>query len=367
MIYFIYPKYDSTIYEDSKYLNTGLDSVLEIGKYIASTGSIVTTSSINNSRALLKFDYSDLSPLVVAGYTTSSAIYNLQLFTTEIRQSPTTYTFIVHPVSGSWESGIGKLEYGTKVTEGVGWRYTTGLGSRIEWSTASYTAGTTGSWTSNPGGANWYTASVSKTINYNESSDINIDITNLVTAHLSGSITNNGFIIKRTDSDEQSLGDNGRFMFFSVDTNTIYPPRLKVSIDDAIFFTGSKTVLSSGDNTIYFNNLNAVYTDTDIAQIQLTGREKYPTKTFITSSNYIAAVKLLPSSSYYAIKDLQTEETVIDFDDYTKISCSGSYNYFNIFMGALQTERYYRILVKVKYSNNDVRVYDANNVFKVVR
>lgn len=367
MIYFIYPKYDSTIYEDSRYLNTGLDSILEIGKVIISTGSTVTSSSINNSRALLQFDYSDLSVLPNTGYSTASAAYSLQLYTTQIFQSPTTYTFVVHPVSGSWTTGIGKVEYGDKITDGVNWVYKTGTNSRLEWATASYNTGTTGSWMSKSGGANWYTASVSKVFNYNETSDIDIDITSLVNAHLTGSIPNNGFIIKRIESEEQSLDTNSRFMFFSSDTNTIYPPRLKVSIKDSIFYTGSNTILPTGDNIIYFKNLNSIYLDSEIAQIQLVGREKYPVKTFSTSSVYLNAVKLLPSSSFYAIKDLQTEETVIDFDDYTRLSCSGSYNYFNIFMGALQTERYYRVLIKVKYSNNDVRVYDSNNTFKVVR
>ena len=367
MIYYIYPKYDSTIYEDSRYLNAGLDSILEIGKFIISTGSIVSTSSINNSRALLKFDYTDLNLLSDLGYSTSSAEYNLQLFTTDIVQSPTTYTFIVHPISSSWSPGLGKMEYSDKITEGVNWRYVSGTNSRIEWATASFNAGTTGSYISHPGGGNWYTSSVSKSFGYNDTSDVNINITSLVAAHISGTIPNNGFIIKRTDSEELSLDDTGRFKFFSVDTNTIYPPRIKVSIKDAIFYTGSNPILPSGDNIIYFKNLNSIYTDSEIVQIQLVGREKYPIKTFSTSSVYLNAVKLLPSSSFYAIKDLQTEETVIDFTDFTRLSCSGSYNYFTIFMGALQTERYYRVQVKVNYSSTDTRVYDSNNIFKVVR
>lgn len=367
MVYFIYPKYDSTIYEDSRYLNTGLDSILEIGKQIISTGSVATTSSVNNSRVLLQFDYSDLNVLTAAGINTSSASYYLQLFTTEIVNSPTTYTLFVHPVSGSWSSGVGKFEYGDKVTDGVNWRYTTGTNDRIEWLTSSFVAGTTGSWISKPGGGNWYVMSASQYFGYNEVSDTNINISNIVIAHISGTVPNNGILVKRSTTEEQTLADTGRFKYFSADTNTIYPPRILVRINDSIFYTGSNSVLASGINTIYFPNLNAEYNVNDIAQIRVLGREKYPAKSFLPSSSYASSAKQLPSGSFYSIKDLQTEETVIDFDDSTRLSCSGSYSYFNLFMKGLQPERYYRVVVKVKYSNTETAIYDSNNVFKVIR
>ena len=40
----------------------------------------------------------------------------------------------------------------------------------------------------------------------------------------------------------------------------------------------------------------------------------------------------LPENSYYAIKDLDTNEMVIDFDTtYTKLSCDTSGSYFKLY------------------------------------
>ncbi|MBC8389706.1 MAG: hypothetical protein H8E13_16910 [Actinobacteria bacterium] len=60
------------------------------------------------------------------------------------------------------------------------------------------------------------------------------------------------------------------------------------------------------------------------------GQEKYPSKTFVEASSAIT-VKYLPTSSYYSVIDAHTDEVVIPFsDDYTKLSCDSTSNYFNL-------------------------------------
>jgi hypothetical protein len=77
--------------------------------------------------------------------------------------------------------------------------------------------------------------------------------------------------------------------------------------------------------------------------------------------------KVLPTSSYYAVKDIKTEEFVIDFDTtYTKLSADTTGNYFDLYMNGLQPERYYQILIKSVISGSTV-VFEDNNYFKVVR
>jgi len=74
----------------------------------------------------------------------------------------------------------------------------------------------------------------------------------------------------------------------------------------------------------------------------------------------------LPTSSYYAIKDLDTNEFVVDFDDnFTKISCDNSSNYFDVYMNGLEPERYYKILIKTTI-NGVVIVKDEDYYFKVI-
>ena len=58
---------------------------------------------------------------------------------------------------------------------------------------------------------------------------------------------------------------------------------------------------------------------------------------------------------------------VIDYNTFgTKVSCDSSGPYFDIYMGGLQPERYYRILIKSTINGSTV-VIDDNNIFKVVR
>ena len=51
MHYFEYPSVDTTLYQASQSLNTGLDAVLEVRKDVSPTGD-----TVNVSRILIKFD-----------------------------------------------------------------------------------------------------------------------------------------------------------------------------------------------------------------------------------------------------------------------------------------------------------------------
>ena len=94
-------------------------------------------------------------------------------------------------------------------------------------------------------------------------------------------------------------------------------------------------------------------------------RDKYPTRSFQTSSLYLNK-KYLPISSSYCVKDLDTNEIIIDFDDtYTKISADSTGNYFKLFMNGLQKERYYKILIKSNI-NDETIIFDDNFFFKVI-
>ena len=77
-------------------------------------------------------------------------------------------------------------------------------------------------------------------------------------------------------------------------------------------------------------------------------------------------INYLPTSSYYAIKDLDTNEFVIDFDkQFTKISCDNNSNYFDVYMNGLEPERYYKILIKTVI-NGSVIVKDEDYYFKII-
>lgn len=375
MIYNIFPIADATIYEKTEALNSGIDALLELNKTLTSQYD-VTGSSIPiayNSRILMKYDYTQLSILTDAGYDTGSVdtLYKIKMYITEEHDLPTTFTLDAIAVSGSWTNGIGRYDYIPYDREGVSWKYRTGENSDIQWLTGSYIAASTGSWNITPGGATWYTGSAYKataSINYGDNLDIEIDCSSIVSEHLAGNISNDGIIIKKSYADEISTSDTMQLQFFSSDTNTIYLPHMRVYLNDSAFNTGSLSgIAASTDNVVYFKNLDDTYTTNDRAKFRIIGRPKFPEKTFATSSAY-AVENFLPVSSSYSVEDLHTKEIVIPHDYiYTKINCDTTGSYFNFWMSGLQPERWYKFIIKTKFDNNDVRIYDDGFIFKVER
>ena len=102
-----------------------------------------------------------------------------------------------------------------------------------------------------------------------------------------------------------------------------------------------------------------------INNFRLNCRPEFPARTYKTSSLYTTN-HALPSESYYAIKDLATNEYVVEFDnDFTQISCDATGSYFKVYMNGLEPERNYKILVKTNIAGNTI-VLDEDYYFKVV-
>lgn len=362
MIYSIFADYNTTLYEASESLNTGIDQILELEKSVKAT-----TSESFNSRALVKFDLSTVSESIVNGLITDPA-YSLKLFATDNQQEiPAEYTLKVYPVSESWDRGIGRRYNKPKVEEGASWKYRDGETPATQWRTGSFIAGSTGSYATNPGGGNWYTTSVASQSYSYQSADLDTNVTSIVTSWLDNTNVNNGFLIKRIDSDEQSLVSLGNLQFFSSETHTVYQPKLEVKWDDSSVNTGSLSALTDENISIYFKNLKSEYKSGGKAKLRVYGRATFPTKTYSTSSAYLN-VKYLPTASYYSLRDAYTEEVIVPFsDNYTKISCDSSGNYFNIWMDGLHPERFYRFVIKVKRSDTDIEIFDNDYTFKLVR
>ena len=226
-------------------------------------------------------------------------------------------------------------------------------------------------WSKNSGGGTWYTSSFSNGSHYKQSftkytDNLNVEVTDYVNEWLDGTRTNNGLIIKKANSDESSTRKFGSIKFFSSDTNTIYPPTLEVRWDDSSFSTGSLEALDTDDMIVYVKNLGTEYKESSKGKIRVYGRERFPARTFSSTSNY-TLVKYLPTTTYYSVVDAETEQVIIPFDtNYTKVSCDSTSNYFNFWFNGLQPERFYKFVFRVD-QNGTTRYFDDNFYFKVVR
>ena len=119
-------------------------------------------------------------------------------------------------------------------------------------------------------------------------------------------------------------------------------------------------------SVIDIKNNRGEYVDEGKQRFRITAKPQYPTRRFTTSSVYLDNY-VLPSASYWGLRDENTEEMVVDFNtDFTKISCDPEGSFFDIFMDGLQPERFYRILVKTEVGGSNV-VADSRNIFKIVR
>jgi hypothetical protein len=196
-----------------------------------------------------------------------------------------------------------------------------------------------------------------------------MDVTSIVKSWICGCVPNNGFILISSLELVQSDDINSSIRFFSKETNTIYQPYLDVKWDDSVYSTGSLVSLTGfNPYTVVVKNVGREYKFGSVPRINIFAREKAPLKNFVKGyqqSQYLSS-SLLPTDSYYAIKDNESENFVIDFDDYTKLSCDGAIHYFRLDTTGLPVERYYRILIKTEI-NGEIVIFDNGNIFKVSR
>lgn len=367
MVLRFYPTKDATLYEIAPTRNTGLDQVLElqITPAIGASGSAATSSFV--SRIVLSFDYTAMSASIVSlGYNPNNFDYSLKLYATAPQQIPLDYSVEAYPLALSYDMGIGKTNTTPATVQGVSWYYRQGENvPGTAWPTASFSSGTTGSWQVNAGGGTWHTASVaSQSFSYT-TTDIDLNITSIIRQVQSGSITFNGLIIKR--SDEVQIGSFSSLAFYSKDTQTIYSPVIEAKRDDSTN-TGNVTILNTDQEyNILAANLRPTYKEDSSPRLNIKPRYRYPAITFATSSGYLDVYRV-PTGSQYAIYLAKSDDAIINFSNFTKISSDSSGSYFRLNLTSFQPEQYYRLLLKIPQSDGvSFDIVDNNFVFKIER
>ncbi len=353
-IYRIFPEKDATVYSYYPTMNTGLDEIIE-----ASTTANINGSTSETSRILIKFYDEDIEDIFTNYIGVNQWSASLKMFLADASRMPTTYSLECYPLTQDWEMGVGKYGDVPVNTSGVRWdNFTSSLSAYM---TASYLP-------ANVGGGVWYTGSATlnptatQSFSYQSDLDVNLNVTNAIRLFRSSSISNNGFIIKQeTEFTTSSLFE---LKYFSIDTHTIYPPCLELKWNDYSFNTGSLSIVSSESTVINLGNNKSHYNQNSIQTFRVNARDKFPVRSFTTSSVYMTN-KYLPSESYWALKDVNTNETVIDFDTtYTKLSVDSNGSYFKFYMSGIEPERWYKFIIKSVINSNTI-IFDNDYIFKV--
>lgn len=348
---------DASIYLQQPYQNTGIDEILEVSKqYYGDTKDV--------SRTLLKFDLSSIYNSLQSGeIPVGEFTASLELKLAEASEIPATVTLEVYPISQSWENGTG-TRFDQISTNGVTWIYRNGDDTTSIWNddingiTASYTAGTDGNDTGY--GGSWFLEpTISQSYSY-VLEDVTFDVTEIVSTWLADDIENNGLIVKYPTQKEDDRVDYGTIKFFSKETNTIYQPKLKISWQEENLSTGSLSGIGDKQYRAYSSNIKNVYKVGQKVSIKLLARELYPLKQFnpITSGNVYPQFEyqtgyLLPTESYYTIKDTVTKETIVPYDANSKVIIGTDGNVIRLNFTNFAYGRVYTLTVKTIADYNE--------------
>ena len=387
-VYKIFPTKDATIYSLFPNMNTGLDEIIE--------SSQTQISSVNDanpqvSRFLIQFDQAEIDNVLenIIGISSSAQLLNnslwkanLQCFVATATGLALNTTIDLFPVYGNWGMGTGHYLDEPTVTNGTSWIWKDYSGS-VAWLTGSYPTGVTASYNTSyapAGGGNWWTGSTSawfntttypiiasQTFDYFSDKDINMNITNIVRAWYTGSISDDGVIIKLSPATEfvPNINIQPELKFFSRDTHTIYPPQLQFSWRDYSYNPGGLPLLNQLPATITLAQNPGFFYSESVNRFRVYGRPEYPAQVWQTASVYTQNYAL-PTASYYAIKDLDTNEYVIGFDNqFTQLNCDSTSSYFDLHMNGLQPERYYTVLIQSTINGSTI-VYNDQYSFKVI-
>tara|TARA_B100000686_G_C16801766_1_gene986568 strand:- start:3326 stop:4441 length:1116 start_codon:yes stop_codon:yes gene_type:complete len=347
----------------SSQYNLGGDEIIEVGKAF----QVDSTSIGSIQRSVIKFPLTQISKSVANGEIGTDVKFYLNLYDAGSFELTRNDNILeVYTVSQSWTEGDGKLTDDPHIEEGVSWRYRTGVTQSLEWK-----SGSTDDW-----GATYFSASLySSSFTFSKTgSDARIDVTQMVNTLISGSASNEGFLLKRPKSVETASNSNnfGVLKFFSSDTHTIYYPKLEAVWDDSSWSTGSLSAADLdelGKLEVYLTSLRKQYKQGSVSKIRVYGRERYLARSFGTSSAYLTANYLPSASSFYSVTDAKTDHVLIPFGSGSKLSCDSTSNFFKLKTDGLEPERYYNLHFKVVSGSGiskTVEYLDNKHSFKVV-
>jgi hypothetical protein len=368
-------------------MNTGLDEIVEA----TLTAFAYADPNPQTSRFLINFSEDEIDDILQnkIGITGSSQLLNnnlwranLQCFVATVTGLQSSTTVECYPVYGNWDMGTGRYLDDPISTNGTSWIWRSYSGSN-SWLTAGYPSNVTGSYNTTyapAGGGNWFTGSAvsyfnsntypisaSVTFGFYENKDLNFNITNAIRARYTGAISTDGFIIKQAIEFVDNKDIQPELKYFSRDTNTIYPPALQFSWRDYSFNTGSstQTILNTLPVSLTLAQNPGVFYSQSVNRFRINARPEFPIQLWTTGSVYTNNY-YLPQESYYAIKDLETNEYVVEFDTlFTQLSADATSSYFDVYMNGLEPERYYTILIKSNIAGT-TQIFDDQYYFKVI-
>jgi hypothetical protein len=403
MYHFIYSNKDSYVDElklNAEY-NFGADESLVLKKDF--DGKV----GLNGvTRIMVQFDLTEVSKSIVSGEITNPEYY-LKLYQKKTFELSSNSTIKAFPISSSWIEGTGYRNQNPNSRDGVSWKKSNETFFQTSWSlevsplkfnAAGDTFSTTdqnfnafgGSSGSRgvAGGGIWimdeesdpsavsavgggYEASQS--ISY-QSPDISMNVSDIVSKWLNGTIENNGFVVKWSALHENSVSKSGNIEYFSRQTESPFSPQIELRWDDHAPVTGSNTgsltqltIDGTQDNYLYMINLRKEYRETETPRFRVGSRTRYMTKSPSFTKSTTSTLFIPEKSGSYSIVDAASGKTIVPFGNESFLSCDSTSNYFKQKLSGFINNRLYRIKLKLKTNDNKEIIFDDDFEFKVVK
>ena len=371
-VYKIFPTKDATLYSLYPSMNTGLDAILEV----SNTRNLELKPDV--SRYLIEFDTSEIQDIIDNKILGNEFDVFLKNSIATAQGINANVELEIFATAQSWNNGTGHYLDIPEINDGVSWNFRNFIsGSTWDMSGNVGAYGFTGSYdllNSPQGGGSFFTSStlipqVTESFNLRSNKDLELNVKEFTKLWYSGSIPNYGFLTKLSSSAEfhPSSSIQPILKYYSVDTNTIYPPQLEFRWRDySLYSPSTSSIVNTKQIKLSLDDNQGEFQPSSINRFHVNVSPLYPTRSYQITSSLFTGTNYLPTSSYYAIKDLATNEFVINFDtQYTQISSDIRGNYFDVYMSGLEPERYYKILIKTEIDGSTL-ILDDDYYFKVI-
>lgn len=400
---FYHPEKDTTIYSQTalRELNFGKSEILEL----KNAWSMAAGSDI--SRILLQFNI----PFNLENYQDFNHLkFYLELKITQSEELTDSTTISAFPVSDYWQEGIGIGLDADPVYQPANWNYKT---DTELWGVNDASPG--GSYYTHIERCDQTKTQISASYKFSQkTSDVNLDVTEIVKCWMLGDIPNNGLLIKFAQEGHSER--NQSIKFYSGNTNTIYSPRLRAAYFDYISVGGGEASMGSGslsgslqelkipstpvteeesgtqpdekiivgsceqvsdqpetvakptptlvgDITAKIKTIRKKYFTNEQIRFNVSVRSKHPTKTFSNKATY-SGDNLVGYDMFYSVRDAETEEVLINFDEYSRISNDTKGHFFVLDLSGLHVGRYYKFYLLVGGDNGN-EVFEDTRSFEI--
>lgn len=343
--------------------NLGTHPTLQVFK---ATGSH-PTESVELARTLLDFDINYLKDQIITqGRVPSASVqYVLRAFDYSIGGPVAAgFDLLVYPVVGAWDEGQGQddtayVDYGA-----------------VSWEKRR----TTDAWTT-PGG-DYGALSASQHFD-NGHEDLNIDVTGIVNAWISGTVDANGFLLKLGNTEEENDVDYYRKVFYSHETQTVEKiPYLEARWNDVRKDNRGNFAINQPNALYFYNFVRGQLVDLPSSSLQVRLQDNWlaPSASFsgVFSASradegvYVAPISIAPSNPFSSSWiDVWTDSSgsLLMTGSFRPLALTGagSDTYHEFVVSPEMKRQYYsdeiahiRVPVRAKYYRDHVAIHTAS-------